>query len=66
VGDHFAHDLKLVAQMIYVLGDLLLGVLRDQCVALMCVPCRLLALQNENAPMLVLQYFHQLAFRRAA
>jgi hypothetical protein len=71
VDDHFAHDLKLDAQhvdvqMIYVLGELLLVVRRDQCVALKCVTYRLLALMNENVRILELQYFHQLAFQHVA
>jgi hypothetical protein len=53
-------------QMTCVLGDLLLDVRRDQYVAQMCVTCRLLALMNENARILELQYFHQLAFQRVA
>jgi hypothetical protein len=70
------HDLKQDAlhvddpmmdvQMTCVLGDLLLDVRRDQYVAQMCVTCRLLALMNENARILELQYFHQLAFQRVA
>jgi hypothetical protein len=66
VDGHCVRDLKLGVQhvddqMIYVLGDLLLGVHRDQYVAY-----RLLALMNENVQKLELQFFHQLAFRRVA
>jgi hypothetical protein len=53
-------------QMIYVLGDLLLGGHRDHCVVLKCVTCRLLALMNENVRILELQRFHQLAFQHVA
>jgi hypothetical protein len=53
-------------QMTYVLGDLLLDAHCDHFVAQMCVTCRLLALMNENARILELQYFHQLAFQRVA
>jgi hypothetical protein len=76
VGGHYAHDLTqdvqhvgdqlMDGQMIYVLGDLLLGGHRDHCVVLKCVTCRLLALMNENVRTLELQRFHQLAFQHVA
>jgi hypothetical protein len=58
-------------QMIYVLGDLLLGgqmiyVQGDQYAVLKYVTCRLLALMNENVRILELQRFHQLAFQHVA
>jgi hypothetical protein len=64
-------DQKMDVQMICVLGGQLLDALHDQYVALknvvkMCVACLLLALMNENARILELQYFHQLAFQRVA
>jgi hypothetical protein len=59
-------DQTMDAQMTCVLGDLLLDAQNDQYVAQMCVTCRLLALMNENARILELQYFHQLAFQRVA
>jgi hypothetical protein len=63
------YDLLLVVhrgQMMDALYDLLLVVHCDQCVALKCVTCRLLALMNENVRILELQYFHQLAFQHVA
>jgi hypothetical protein len=76
VDGHCVHDLTQGVQhvddqmmdvlMIYVLGDLLLGALHDQCVVLLCVICRLLALMNENVQILELQRFHQLVSLRAA
>jgi hypothetical protein len=74
--DHYVRDLKqdvphaddqmMDDQKIYVLGDLLLDALRDHCVALMYVVYRMLVWLNENVRILELQYFHQLAFQRAA
>jgi hypothetical protein len=65
-GVQRADDQTMDGQMIYVLGDLLLGGHRDHCVVLKCVTCRLLALMNENVRTLELQRFHQLAFQHAA
>jgi hypothetical protein len=66
VDDQMMDVLYVDDQMLDVLCDLLLVVNRDQYVALKYVACRSLALKNENVRKLELQYFHQLAFRRAA
>jgi hypothetical protein len=74
--DRYVRDLKqdvqcvddqmMDVQMTYVLGDLLLVVHCDHCVALKYVACRLLVLKNENVRILELQNFHQLAFQHEA